>query len=158
MPVLVGQVNEAFSCAIQDDEDKNFEPPVKSIWIDEEYEKSSQLNTTSIEKEKAYSKVQVRYSFKDFNNENVIRVTTQIAADYTLPIQTAIMVIRDVANGIFGQNYDVKLDYKGKNTQSDNENDEIDDESVENRKGEWIILMLCHHQEQFEDTSKMLIS
>ena len=42
------------------------------------------------------------------------------------------MVIRDVANGIFGQNYDGKLNYKEKNTQSDNENDEIDDESVEN--------------------------
>ena len=65
----------------------------------------------------------------------MIRVTTQIAADYILPIQTAIMVIRDVANGIFGQNYDVELDYKEKNTQSDNENDEIDDESVENDTG-----------------------
>ena len=74
------QVNEAFSCVIQDDEDKDFEPPVKSIRVDEEYETSSQLNTTSTEKEKAYPKVQVRYSFKDFN-ENVIRVTTQIAAD-----------------------------------------------------------------------------
>ena len=125
-------VNEAFSCVIQDDEDKDFEPP--SIRVDEEYETSSQLNTTSTEKEKAYPKVQVRYSFKDFN-ENVIRVTIQIAADYTLPIQTAIMVIRDVAYGIFGQNYDVELDYKEKNTQSDNENDEIDNESVENATG-----------------------
>ena len=45
------------------------------------------------------------------------------------------MVIRDVANGIFGQNYDVELDYKEKNTQSDNENDEIDNESVEYATG-----------------------
>ena len=79
------QVNEAFSCVIQDDEEKDFEPPVKSIRVDEEYETSSQLNTISTEKEKAYPKVQVRYSSNDFN-ENVIRVTTQIAADYTLPI------------------------------------------------------------------------
>ena len=128
------KVNEAFSCVIQDDEDKDFEPPVKSIRVDEEYEIGSQLNTTITEKEKAYPKVQVRYSFKDFN-ENVIRVTTQIAADYILPMQTAIMVIRDVANGIFGQNYNVELDYKEKNTQSDDENDEIDDESVENATG-----------------------
>ena len=47
------QVNEAFICVIQDDEDKDFEPPVKSIRVDEEYETSSQLNTTSTEKEKA---------------------------------------------------------------------------------------------------------
>ena len=133
------QVNEAFSCVIQDDEDKDFEPPDKSVRVDEKYEtRSSQLNNTSTEKEKAYPKVPVRYSFKDFN-ENVIRVTTQIAADYTLPIQTAIMVVRDIANGIFGQNYDVELDYKENNTQSDDENDELDDECVENatrkRKG-----------------------
>ena len=128
------KVNEAFSCVIQDDEDKDFEPPVKSIRVDEEYETGSQLNSTITEKEKSYPKVQVRNSFKNFN-ENVIRVTTQIAANYILPIQTAIMVIRDVANGIFGQNYDVELDYKEKNTQSDDENDEIDDESVENATG-----------------------
>ena len=33
------QVNGAFSCVNQDDEDKDFEPPVKSIRVDEEYEK-----------------------------------------------------------------------------------------------------------------------
>ena len=93
-----------FSCIVQGDEGEYFESPARSGQGGQEISnKNSKPNKTSREKEKAYPKVPVIYSLEDLN-ENRVRVTTQIAADHTLPIQTDIMVVGDVANDIFGQN------------------------------------------------------
>ena len=58
-----------------------------------------------------YLDIPVRQSIKDID-EKLIRITTQICADYKLPIKTAILIVTDVSNGFFIQKYEVEMSMK----------------------------------------------
>ena len=78
--------------------------------------------------------IPVRRSMKDID-EKFIRITTQICADYTLPIKTAILIVRDVSNGLFDQRYEVEMSMKKDDEAGtdSNENDIVSDEEQEHQ-------------------------
>ena len=126
------QIQEALdSIDTNQDKDEDFVPSQKPVINHLMYSTRSSNEAKSDNGEAVFPDVPVRRNMKDID-EKFIRITTQICADYTLPIQTAILIVRDISNGLFNQKYEIEMSKK--KDEEGNENDITYDEEQEHQK------------------------